>query len=329
MRIIYVVTRSMRVFGAVCLALATASEVRALSSGITSDQFSNPSLGCMNTGCHSGGTAPTVSLTGPTMVAPGSINEYTLQITQPSPGQTQGGLNVSAPSGTFTVGGSDAANTQTDNNPVTSRDEITHTAPKTAVGGFTTFTFLWTAPLSFTSVTLTGWGNAVDGTGTSLNDAAGSSTLQVFSTMPSLSCSSMPLSGCKAPLKTSLQLKVNAADHSKDQLKWKWLKGEQTVIGELGTPSSTTTYVLCLYENTSTLLASYIVPPNSTFWSPIGNTGFKYKDSNGTESGVNQVQLKSGDAGKAKVQVKGRGVNLPDLALSASVPARFRSPCSS
>ena len=43
------------------------------------------------------------------------------------------------------------------------RAEITHTGPKSAMGGVTTFSFLWTAPSSFSSVTLQAWGNAVNG----------------------------------------------------------------------------------------------------------------------------------------------------------------------
>ena len=52
------------------------------------------------TSCHSTGAAPTVTLTGPTTVASGSTNSYTLTNT----GGGNGGLDVAASAGTFTAG---------------------------------------------------------------------------------------------------------------------------------------------------------------------------------------------------------------------------------
>jgi len=151
------------------------------STGITTNFFANPGAGC-NT-CHFGGQTPTVTLTGPTSVVPGTTNIYTLTINNPA-SQQNGGLNVSAPSGTFSTGGADSANTKTLLNPSTGRLELTHSGPKAAVSGVTTFSLQWTAPSSFTSVTLTGWGNAVDGSGTSLGDAAAMSALAISAASP-------------------------------------------------------------------------------------------------------------------------------------------------
>jgi len=303
---------------ATALALAASSRVQAFSGGITSNNFSDPSLGCMNSGCHSGGVAPTVTLSGPTTVAPSSVNTYTLQFAQPDVAQTHGGLNVSVANGVLTVGGADSANTQTATNPVSMRDEITHTAPKMVASGNVTFTFQWTAPSAFTGVTLNGWGNAVNFGGTNAGDAASLATLSVSSTVPA--CAAAPLSGCKSSLKSGLQLKVDAADHSKDQIKWKWLKGDATTLGEFGNPTTTATYALCVYHNAGTLFGSYVVAPDAVLWEASGTKGFKYKDSLGSQGGVTQVKLSSGEAGSAKVQVKGKGLNLPDLPLSATVP---------
>jgi hypothetical protein len=41
-----------------------------------------------------------------------------------------------------------------------------------------------------------------------------------------------------------------------------------------------------------------------------GSVGYKYKDKDRTPDGLDQILLKSGDAGKSKVIVKGRGANL-------------------
>src|ERR1051326_2577218 len=88
--------------------LSVASRAHALSGGITTLSFGVN--GCNE--CHSGGTVPTVSLTGPTVVAPGSVNDYTLTITN-SGAQTFGGLNVSALIGVLATGGADPTDTQT------------------------------------------------------------------------------------------------------------------------------------------------------------------------------------------------------------------------
>ena len=53
--------------------------------------------------------------------------------------------------------------------------------------------------------------------------------------------------------------------------------------------------------------------PNATLWSPIGSKGYKYKDKNGTEFGVQKIILKGSDQNKSKALLKGKGVDLPDL----------------
>ena len=159
--------------------LGAAQAASAFSIGQTSDQFMpNAASGCNN--CHSGGTTPTVSLTGPTSVLPGSTNVYTFTINNPAT-QAKGGFNVAAPDGIFSIGGPDSVRTQILANGSTGALEITHLGAKVAVSGVTTFTFQWTAPNSFTSVALTGWGNAVNFDHTNMGDAAASSTLVVSS----------------------------------------------------------------------------------------------------------------------------------------------------
>ncbi len=52
--------------------------------------------------------------------------------------------------------------------------------------------------------------------------------------------------------------------------------------------------------------------------SPAGRTrrkGFQYKDKDGSPNGITQLQLTAGFGGKAKIQVKGKGMNLPMPAL--------------
>ena len=45
-------------------------------------------------------------------------------------------------------------------------------------------------------------------------------------------------------------------------------------------------------------------------WKALSGTGFKYKDKELTPDGLDTILLKSGDDGKAKIIVKGKGANL-------------------
>ena len=54
-------------------------------------------------------------------------------------------------------------------------------------------------------------------------------------------------------------------------------------------------------------------------WSPLGNKGWRYHNPTGNAAGITSVKLIGGNAGKPKVQVKGKGAGLPlPAALSGS-----------
>lgn len=157
------------------LMLLCAPPAHAFSTGIASTVFGP--TGCPL--CHAGGTAPTVVFSGPTAVAPDSTVEYTLTIFGDTT-QNFGGFNVAAPLGALSTGGPFAAGTQAITG-LLGLAEITHTMPKQ--GDFLSvveFSFQWTAPPNFTSVTLRAWGNAVDDSHSPTGDAATLSTLEVF-----------------------------------------------------------------------------------------------------------------------------------------------------
>jgi hypothetical protein len=298
---------------------AVASRAGAFSAGIASTQFG--SLGC-NT-CHSGGTKPTVTLTGPAAVTPESTNQYTLQIEAVAP-QNKGGLNVSAADGTLAVGGSASSGTQV----ISGKNglaEITHSGAKAASHGFVTFTFLWTAPSVEASVTLNGWGNAVNGNGLNTGDAADLATLVVAvssgAPTPTPTCAPTPLAACRRPVslgKSTFQVKNNVND-LKDTLSWKWGKGTATLLGDFGDPvNGTTGYQLCVYDEVLSVpspVMALMAPPGGTCagkpcWA-AKKTGFLYKDKNLTNDGLMQLQLVAGADGKAKIVAKGKGANLP------------------
>jgi cysteine-rich repeat protein len=129
-------------------------------------------------------------------------------------------------------------------------------------------------------------------------------------------CAPLPQAGCRQstlPLKSSILVKNKTPDTG-DQIAWKWGKGAATTTADFGSPLTTTGYALCVYDATggvSALVLGRSAPAGGTCgtkpcWKQL-STGFKYTDKATTPDGIQQVMLKAGVAGKASVQVKGKG----------------------
>ncbi len=125
-----------------------------------------------------------------------------------------------------------------------------------------------------------------------------------------------PLTGCRTSEKALLLLKRNAADPSKDKLIWKWIKGDEILLAELGDPTTTTDYALCLFDGNDELIADVNVPSGAPTWHPTAG-GYKFKSPAPGPDGAQHVLIKSGTAGKSKALVKGKGAALPDPPLGA------------
>jgi hypothetical protein len=140
-------------------------------------------------------------------------------------------------------------------------------------------------------------------------------------------CDATPRAGCRLPtesLKALLLVKDNEND-TKDKLVWKWIKGDATAVEDLGDPTASDAYALCVYGNGGTLAAAAEAPAAGTCagfpcWKTKGTTGFGYKDTDLTPHGLLKAIVKSGAAGKAKMVVKGKGTALPDLTPPLTLP---------
>ncbi len=138
-------------------------------------------------------------------------------------------------------------------------------------------------------------------------------------------CALAPVAGCRAPAFAGaaiLQLKDKIPD-SKDQLAWKWLKGAVTEKADFGVPTAMDRYDLCLYdagglELTARIPAGGVCAKGKPCWKDA-KPGFTYKDGDLTPDGVQQLQLRAGSEGKAKILLKGKGdlLQMPDLAALA------------
>lgn len=127
-------------------------------------------------------------------------------------------------------------------------------------------------------------------------------------------CSSVtaPAPTCRvAPLN---QLKIlDKGDDTRDKLKWKWAKGDDTPFGDLGTPDLTTMYELCIYDSigdVSTLVTSLIIPPSSN-WSAKNEKFYKYKDKSATFGGVSKMKLRAIPSPSMGVKAQGGSLPLP------------------
>lgn len=126
-------------------------------------------------------------------------------------------------------------------------------------------------------------------------------------------CPPVARGDCRSAGKSTLLIK-DSSDDSKDQLVWKWAKGQPTQYAELGDPTDTTEYRLCLYAGSASALVRQIeVPAGGPPWQPAGDKGYRYKDKLGQSDGVTKVLLKGSAANKSKVLLKGAGSDLPDL----------------
>jgi hypothetical protein len=124
---------------------------QATSNGISGFSGMN---GSTCTSCHSSGSKPTVTLTGPTTVTSGSTNSYTIAVSVVTAGN--GGVDVAASAGTLGAGtGTKVLN-----------GEVVHSSPSSTHS----WTFTWTAPTVTSNTTATLYAAAIDsfsgGTGT-------------------------------------------------------------------------------------------------------------------------------------------------------------------
>ncbi|HYC56660.1 MAG TPA: myxococcus cysteine-rich repeat containing protein [Candidatus Binatia bacterium] len=131
-----------------------------------------------------------------------------------------------------------------------------------------------------------------------------------------------------APGKGQLQIKDPAGQPQKRQVKWKWSKGEATTFDEFcsaaaGGGSSTGNYHFCIYDDSAKPqpLAEIVVRPGGTCdgkdcWKIKAGKKCQFKDKAAQPRGVSTLKLISGGDGKAKMLLKGKGLEVPDPDLA-------------
>src|SRR5262249_54407727 len=110
---------------------------------------------------------------------------------------------------------------------------------------------------------------------------------------------------------------------TRDQLGWKWSRGEASSILDFGDPIAATSYELCVFAVTGVtpaLLVSGRVPPGPA-WVALPR-GFKYRDHRLAVGDLSAIDLRSGGDGAAAVAVKARGGTFRSPPLPIVTPAQ-------
>jgi hypothetical protein len=143
---------------------------------------------------------------------------------------------------------------------------------------------------------------------------------EVYNTCLNDLCPLAPQAGCRHSAKSVLIIK-NKDDDSADRLTWKMIRAEATSFAELSDPTSSASYALCLYAGTTgTLVMEMGVPPGPA-WTVLGaDKGYKYDDPPAIADGAQKMTLKAASTDKAKLIVRGRGVNLGDPLINPLLP---------
>jgi len=144
---------------------------------------------------------------------------------------------------------------------------------------------------------------------------------------PTPVCAPTPRSDCRTPIVSggaAVTLR-DRSDDAKDTFQWTWSRGGETTATDLGDPTTTTRYDLCLYDGTAAVIASAAAAAGGTCsgrpcWT-AKSQGFRYAQKSALPNGLTSIDLKSGAAGKARIVVKGKGtpLDLPALPI-ASLP---------
>jgi hypothetical protein len=141
--------------------------------------------------------------------------------------------------------------------------------------------------------------------------------------------SKTPRTDCHAPFVVPsglfrLQDAVLGVTSVNDKLTWEWWRGSATEKREFGDPLSTTSYDLCVFDESAGIpelvmsehVAAAATCGSKSCWKST-KTGFTYSDRKLQNGPINSLSLKAGVDGKARITLKGKGTQLgmPSLPL--------------
>jgi cysteine-rich repeat protein len=128
-----------------------------------------------------------------------------------------------------------------------------------------------------------------------------------------------PSATCDLAGNSQLSMKIAGTE----SFVWKWSRGPAIDATDIGTPGHDvdSVYSLCFYDETDQLITHFNAGVSSILWTPVGNGGFKYRDSTKYYSPnyLTAMSFKPGAAQKGKLGAKGErdDFDLPALPVTA------------
>ena len=152
---------------------------------------------------------------------------------------------------------------------------------------------------------------------------------------PCLTC--QPPNGCmppanvlcdsELPQRSSVTLINDAANPTRDKLSWTWTSAFPVALLDFGNPLAVTDLTMCVFDQSGLKLSAQAPAAGICAGKPCWQgsaTTLKYGDKDLTPGGLLRLSAKAGDPGRAKITVKGKGVNLGVPALSLTSPVTVR-----
>jgi hypothetical protein len=136
---------------------------------------------------------------------------------------------------------------------------------------------------------------------------------------PMLGCvnTAAPAPNCLVASRARLSI-WNSTDDTRDQINWKWARGQGFTQGSVADPTTTSAYSFCIYAGAAQGLVARATLPPGTGWKSLGTKGYGFKGT--SPNGLTFSGLKSGATTQASAIVKGKGVLLPDPSMPLAEP---------
>jgi hypothetical protein len=136
------------------------------------------------------------------------------------------------------------------------------------------------------------------------------------STAAAQACPTAPTANCLMASKSRF-LVWDADNDAKDQLAWRWGRGEGFVRAAVDDPTGSSAYSFCIYTGSAQArVAEATIPPGARWKSK--KKGYSFKGT--SPNGLTYLKLKADESSKASAGVKGRGTDLPDGLLPFATP---------
>ncbi len=145
--------------------------------------------------------------------------------------------------------------------------------------------------------------------------------------LAAVECPALPAENCREPLEARKSLlKLSARDDGRDKLVWKWTRGAETTLADIGNPATDDDYALCLYDSlagSGRLLLQHAMPAAAECGSDRpcwkqSSKGTAWRDARLMQGPIKKMAIRAGAGGKPRITLAAQGpaLALPELPLS-------------